>query len=168
MVVSDEESDDSDVESQDAAIEILSGSDEAVNDAAVKTSADDKQSATELVTLERHGVQDGDVTPQENETTQETPDAEMATADITPPIQSTSPVTSDVHVRAENEAIMTSSGVVAADVASDDACFALIEEIRRDKFGVDVAMDEHVKKLFQSHKEIIGRSLDRLSKDLYR
>ena len=161
MIVSDEESDDSDVESQDAAIEILSGSDEAVNDAAVKTSA-------ESVKHERQDAQDSDVTAQANGVTKEPTDAVMTTADVTPPTQSTSPVTSDVHVRAENEAIMTSSGVAAADVAGDGACYALIEEIRRDKFGVDVAMDEHVMKLFQSHKEIIGRSLDRLSKDLYR
>ena len=63
-----------------------------------------------------------------------------------------------------------SSAITSTAVADvrDDACYALIEQIRRDKFGVDVAMDDHVMRLFQSHKEIIGRSLDRLSKDLYR
>lgn len=56
----------------------------------------------------------------------------------------------------------------AAAAGEDSSCYALIERIRCDKFGVGVAMSDDVTKLFQSHKEIIGRSLDRLSRDLYR
>ncbi len=41
---------------------------------------------------------------------------------------------------------------------------ALIEEIRREEFGINVELSEDGRKLMNKQKERLGRSLDRLSK----
>ena len=41
---------------------------------------------------------------------------------------------------------------------------ALIEEIRREEFGINVELNEDGRKLMNKQKERLGRSLDRLSK----
>ena len=43
----------------------------------------------------------------------------------------------------------------------------LIEMIRRDEFGIDVQLSEDGQKLMEKQKERLGRSLNRLSTDLY-
>ncbi|KAK3589090.1 hypothetical protein CHS0354_017428 [Potamilus streckersoni] len=48
-----------------------------------------------------------------------------------------------------------------------DPCLTLINEIRRDEFGIGVELNEDGKRLMQVQQERLGRSLDRLSKDLY-
>ena len=51
---------------------------------------------------------------------------------------------------------------------SVDSHFLLIEQIRRNKFGVNFEMSEEFRALFDSQSEMMGRGLERLSKDLYR
>ena len=46
--------------------------------------------------------------------------------------------------------------------------FLLIEEIRKNKFGVNFEMSDEFRALFESQSEMMGRGLERLSKDLYR
>ena len=46
-------------------------------------------------------------------------------------------------------------------------CQQVIEQIRREEFGVDVVLSEDGQKLMAKQQERLGRSLDRLSKDLY-
>ena len=46
-------------------------------------------------------------------------------------------------------------------------CQAVVEQIRREEFGVDVMLSEDGQKLMLKQQERLGRSLDRLSKDLY-
>ncbi|KAK3086464.1 hypothetical protein FSP39_018803 [Pinctada imbricata] len=46
-------------------------------------------------------------------------------------------------------------------------CRKLVEEIRRDEFGIGVELNEDGKRLMVVQHERLGRSLDRLSKDLY-
>ncbi len=41
---------------------------------------------------------------------------------------------------------------------------ALIEEIRKEEFGIDVILSEDGQKLMEKQKQRLGRSLDRLSK----
>ncbi|KAL3859495.1 hypothetical protein ACJMK2_009714 [Sinanodonta woodiana] len=48
-----------------------------------------------------------------------------------------------------------------------DPCLTLINEIRRDEFGIGVELNEDGMRLMQVQQERLGRSLDRLSKDLY-
>ena len=49
-------------------------------------------------------------------------------------------------------------------VAVLDPHEALIEEIRREEFGINVELNEDGRKLMNKQKERLGRSLDRLSK----
>ncbi|XP_069113795.1 uncharacterized protein [Argopecten irradians] len=46
-------------------------------------------------------------------------------------------------------------------------CHKIIDSIRRDEFGIGVELNEDGQRLMQVHQERLGRSLDRLSKDLY-
>ncbi|XP_060075304.1 uncharacterized protein LOC132554994 [Ylistrum balloti] len=46
-------------------------------------------------------------------------------------------------------------------------CHKIIDNIRRDEFGFGVELNEDGQRLMQVHQERLGRSLDRLSKDLY-
>ena len=43
----------------------------------------------------------------------------------------------------------------------------IVEKIRREEFGVNVQLSEDGQKLMVKQQERLGRSLDRLSKDLY-
>ncbi|KAK3603430.1 hypothetical protein CHS0354_009413 [Potamilus streckersoni] len=46
-------------------------------------------------------------------------------------------------------------------------CKKVVDQIRRDEFGIGVTLNEDGKRLMQVQQERLGRSLDRLSKDLY-
>ena len=46
-------------------------------------------------------------------------------------------------------------------------CKLVIDQIRREEFGIDVILSEDGEKLMLKQQERLGRSLDRLSKDLY-
>ena len=48
-----------------------------------------------------------------------------------------------------------------------DPCEAIINEIRRDEFGVGIKLNKDGQRLLTVQEERIGRSLDRLSRDLY-
>ena len=47
------------------------------------------------------------------------------------------------------------------------ACQSLIDTIRREEFGIGVELNEDGRRLMVVQQERLGRSLDRLSKDLY-
>ncbi|XP_053389616.1 uncharacterized protein LOC128552593 [Mercenaria mercenaria] len=47
------------------------------------------------------------------------------------------------------------------------SCEAVVNQIRRDEFGVGVQLSEDGQRLMKVQQERLGRSLDRLSKDLY-
>ena len=47
------------------------------------------------------------------------------------------------------------------------ACQSLIDMIRREEFGIGVELSEDGRRLMVVQQERLGRSLDRLSKDLY-
>ena len=47
------------------------------------------------------------------------------------------------------------------------ACQELIESLRREEFGVNVKLSEDGQRLMDKQQERLGRSLERLSKDLY-
>nr|KAG5712632.1 hypothetical protein BaRGS_029687 [Batillaria attramentaria] len=49
----------------------------------------------------------------------------------------------------------------------EDRCHRLINEIRREEFGVGIELNEDGKRLMRVQQERLGRSLDRLSRDLY-
>ncbi|KAL8608369.1 hypothetical protein ACOMHN_002602 [Nucella lapillus] len=48
-----------------------------------------------------------------------------------------------------------------------DPCRQVIDQIRRDEFGVGVELNEDGQRLMKVQQERLGRSLDRLSRDLY-
>ena len=48
-----------------------------------------------------------------------------------------------------------------------DPCKVVIEQIRREEFGVGVELNEDGQRLMKVQQERLGRSLDRLSRDLY-
>ena len=50
---------------------------------------------------------------------------------------------------------------------TDEYCRNLIDEIRREQFGIGESFGERETKLIQIHHDRLGRSLDRLSKELY-
>ena len=47
------------------------------------------------------------------------------------------------------------------------ACRVVVEDIRREEFGVAVELSEDGQRLMKKQQERLGRSLDRLSRDLY-
>ncbi len=47
------------------------------------------------------------------------------------------------------------------------SCKTIIDDIRRNEFGINVELTEDAHRLMQKQQERLGRSLDRLSKDLY-
>ncbi|XP_045191511.2 uncharacterized protein LOC123548375 [Mercenaria mercenaria] len=68
---------------------------------------------------------------------------------------------------AENEDNENSSLVVDTDKPVISSCEDIINQIRRDEFGVGVHLNEDGERLMKVQQERLGRSLDRLSKDLY-
>ena len=50
---------------------------------------------------------------------------------------------------------------------TDEFCRNLIDEIRREQFGIGESFGEREAKLIQIHHDRLGRSLDRLLKELY-
>ena len=56
---------------------------------------------------------------------------------------------------------------ISSTIDEVDPCKLLIETIRRDEFGVGVELSEDGRKLMAKQQERLGRSLNRLSKDLY-
>ena len=50
---------------------------------------------------------------------------------------------------------------------NERACKRIIDQIRRDEFGINVELTEDAQRLMTKQQERLGRSLDRLSKDLY-
>ncbi|XP_041829730.1 protein NO VEIN isoform X2 [Melanotaenia boesemani] len=81
--------------------------------------------------------------------------------------------TSDVQSEAEGGQSEETSGSDEKDAAScqSEADFhfqkAVIENIRKNEFGVGVELTAEGQKLMQVHQERLGRSLDRLSTELY-
>lgn len=53
------------------------------------------------------------------------------------------------------------------ETISSNPCKAIIETIRKEEFGIGVSLGEEEEKLFQKQREREGRSLHRLSADLY-
>lgn len=51
--------------------------------------------------------------------------------------------------------------------AKELRCQALIDRIRQEEFGFNVELNEDGTRLLTKHQERLGRSLERLSKDLY-
>ena len=51
--------------------------------------------------------------------------------------------------------------------STDDSCRQLIEKIRKEEFGLNVELSEDGEKLLSKQQERLGRSLERLSHDLY-
>jgi hypothetical protein len=49
----------------------------------------------------------------------------------------------------------------------EHACREVVNRIRRDEFGIGVELNEDGQRLMKVQQERLGRSLDRLSKDLY-
>ena len=54
-----------------------------------------------------------------------------------------------------------------APLSDVSLCKAVVDQIRREEFGIDVVLSEDGQKLMLKQQERLGRSLDRLSKDLY-
>ncbi|XP_055892730.1 uncharacterized protein LOC106068793 isoform X2 [Biomphalaria glabrata] len=53
------------------------------------------------------------------------------------------------------------------ELTHEDRCRLVVDDIRREEFGVGIKLDETGQKLMQKQQERQGRSLQRLSKDLY-
>jgi len=51
--------------------------------------------------------------------------------------------------------------------SKEEVCRLLIERIRHEEFGCNVSLSDEGKSLVAKHQERLGRSLERLSKDLY-
>lgn len=49
----------------------------------------------------------------------------------------------------------------------EDKCHEIIDHIRKEEFGIGVELNEDGQRLMKVQQERLGRSLDRLSKDLY-
>ena len=71
-------------------------------------------------------------------------------------------VNTDMVVKIERK--KDPEGIVCLD---DNPCWAVVEQIRRDEFGIGVALGEDGERLMRKQQERLGRSLDRLSRDLY-
>lgn len=50
---------------------------------------------------------------------------------------------------------------------AEKTCRGNVEQIRREEFGIGVDLNEDGQRLMRVQQERLGRSLDRLSKDLY-
>ena len=51
--------------------------------------------------------------------------------------------------------------------STENACQRIVNQIRREEFGIGVELNEDGQRLMKVQQERLGRSLDRLSKDLY-
>lgn len=60
-----------------------------------------------------------------------------------------------------------SSDVTDSEASESDNCKDLINQIRKEEFGIGVELSDDGQKLMKVQQERLGRSLDRLSKDLY-
>ncbi|XP_025076268.1 uncharacterized protein LOC112553340 isoform X4 [Pomacea canaliculata] len=68
----------------------------------------------------------------------------------------------------EEEASKNQDGVLDSEkTTQEDLCRRVIEQIRRDEFGVGIELSEDGQRLMKVQQERLGRSLDRLSRDLY-
>ena len=65
------------------------------------------------------------------------------------------------------DTVMKSSDDDDVTCMDDDRCRLLVEQIRSDEFGIGVALGEDGERLMRKQQERLGRSLDRLSRDLY-
>jgi len=74
-------------------------------------------------------------------------------------------VTHLIKQTADNIDIGTTSSGSSLDKVNP--CRTIIDMIRCEEFGIDVILSEDGQKLMVKHQERLGRSLDRLSKDLY-
>ncbi|XP_064610417.1 uncharacterized protein LOC135474759 [Liolophura sinensis] len=61
----------------------------------------------------------------------------------------------------------SSSDITYSETSDTDKCKELINQIRKEEFGIGVELSEDGQKLMKVQQERLGRSLDRLSKDLY-
>ncbi|CAH1791177.1 unnamed protein product [Owenia fusiformis] len=82
-----------------------------------------------------------------------------------------SPIKNDSDAVAKDESIEAKGEIIEMTINPEasvtDQCKALIDTIRLEEFGIDVVLSEHGQKLMVKQQERLGRSLDRLSKDLY-
>lgn len=57
--------------------------------------------------------------------------------------------------------------LVSMETDAEKTCRGIVEQIRREEFGIGVDLNEDGQRLMRVQQERLGRSLDRLSKDLY-
>lgn len=56
---------------------------------------------------------------------------------------------------------------MSMETDAEKTCRGIVEQIRREEFGIGVELNEDGQRLMRVQQERLGRSLDRLSKDLY-
>ncbi|XP_056016364.1 uncharacterized protein LOC125663893 [Ostrea edulis] len=90
-------------------------------------------------------------------------DKEKKESSIDLTLKSDSPI--DLLSPEDNESKVPSSVTMETDL--EQACREIVDRIRRDEFGIGVELNEDGQRLMRVQQERLGRSLDRLSKDLY-
>nr|XP_040032429.1 protein NO VEIN isoform X2 [Gasterosteus aculeatus aculeatus] len=75
--------------------------------------------------------------------------------------------TSDVSSEAEGVQDQSEMSNPASGRATSDVQRAVVEDIRKNEFGIGVELTAAAEKLMQIHQDRLGRSLDRLSTELY-
>lgn len=63
--------------------------------------------------------------------------------------------------------VFSVKSATAGETVRSECCRELIERIRHEEFGCNVNLSDEGKSLVAKHQERLGRSLERLSKDLY-
>ncbi|KAL4234329.1 hypothetical protein ACF0H5_005980 [Mactra antiquata] len=75
----------------------------------------------------------------------------------------------DKNDKNESNEVLTAVNIEDAAILEEveRTCEVIVNEIRRDEFGVGLQLSEDGQRLMKIQQERLGRSLDRLSKDLY-
>ncbi|KAM9837751.1 uncharacterized protein ACBR49_018381 isoform 2-T3 [Aulostomus maculatus] len=79
----------------------------------------------------------------------------------------TSDTSGEAEVGQSSELSAINEGDLQSETTLDDSHRAVIEDIRKNEFGIGVELTAEGQKLMQVHQDRLGRSLDRLSTELY-
>ncbi|XP_061196696.1 uncharacterized protein LOC133204972 [Saccostrea echinata] len=91
-------------------------------------------------------------------------DAQMNEASIDLTVKSEDTV---IDLLSPDNNMEEAASTVTVETDVEQTCQGIVNQIRREEFGIGVELNEDGQKLMRVQQERLGRSLDRLSKDLY-
>uniref|UniRef100_A0A8W8JQP2 Protein NO VEIN C-terminal domain-containing protein n=1 Tax=Magallana gigas TaxID=29159 RepID=A0A8W8JQP2_MAGGI len=132
---------------------------------------EDSASTSYLSDVEVETEVKGQVEEEELIVVDERTEIEMEEGDVTGDKQKKE-VTIDLTVKSEDNVIDLLSPepkpeAMSMETDAEKTCRGIVEQIRREEFGIGVELNEDGQRLMRVQQERLGRSLDRLSKDLY-